>query len=478
VTPAGALPFVCWLVRAAIRGATAKESVGASQASVSQRLTVQVNAIAKVPTLTLNPPTSNVSRSLINTSWEGVCDTTTGATYIADDEFAGWDMLPVTRGKTAAFQIWGNGDKMQNAQGKQTIVNAANGAGQEWLGLSNGVGSSYQSPGISQNINTIDGVQYTFNFDYVGQLGLSSANTQIGVYLDGQLLGAYSNTSANILNWQMLNYSFKGDGKAHTLSVQLSNGTNTTVARGAMIDALSLVETLPQSASTVYGFAGKAIALPKISDQLADNDPNGKLNTTLVGLPVGAIVSDGTHSTTINSTNTVLNISGWNLNTLALTLPQHYLTRDDDSRDDDRDNCGDGTSSNSSTLNLQVAATSVEAADNGSMASTAKNVTVQLLTGQACTTPVGVNPYVSYVNSASKAQVMLPNDNPIIVASPLVPVSNSHTITLNGTSATGSTTPQASLQELEASMERLLENLSQAVGVALRKELTNLLQKG
>jgi len=37
------------------------------------------------------------------------------------------------------------------------------------------------------------------------RLGLTSANTQNGVYLDGQLLGNYSNTSINSLNWQTFN---------------------------------------------------------------------------------------------------------------------------------------------------------------------------------------------------------------------------------------------------------------------------------
>jgi hypothetical protein len=69
--------------------------------------------------------------------------------------------------------------------------------------LSNGVGSSYQVPGIAQSFNTIAGAQYTFNVDYAGQLGLTAANTQIGVYMDGQLLGTYR-------TWQG---SEKQDGK-------------------------------------------------------------------------------------------------------------------------------------------------------------------------------------------------------------------------------------------------------------------------
>ncbi|MES2406500.1 MAG: hypothetical protein V4528_04165 [Pseudomonadota bacterium] len=303
--------------------ATAAESVGGSSASISQNLTVEVDAIAQVPTLTLTPPTGSVSRNLNFTHWEGANPTD-------------------------------------------------NNADQPWLELTNGADSQDQAPGIAQNINTLAGAQYTFSFDYAGQPGLSSANTQIGVYLDSQLLGTYSNASVDSLNWQTLHYSFQGDGAAHTLSVQLINGTDTRTARGAMINAPSLIETLPQSAGTVYGFAGSPIALPQITAQLAAHDP-GQLTTTLLGLPAGAIVSDGKNSLTIQSDDTPLNLTGWNLNRLTLSVPN----------DPETENSPDNPSHPSHTLNLQIIATSVEAA-NGSMARIALNLTVQWLSGQAC----------------------------------------------------------------------------------------------
>lgn len=63
------------------------------------------------------------------------------------------------------------------------------------------------------------------------------------------------------------------------------------------------------------------------------------------------------------------------------------------------------------------------------MAGIAKNVTVQLLSGQACATPVGVNPYVSYVNNASISQILKPQINQIVVASQLMSVSSSYAAT-------------------------------------------------
>ena len=173
-------------------------------------------------------------------------------------------------------------------------------------------------------------------------------------------------------------------------------------------------------------------------------------NLAVVGLPAGATVSDGKNSARVADSNTVLNITGWNLASLTLTLPKGQAA---------------------GSFNLQVVATSVEPA-TGSMASIAKNVTVQLLSGAPCATPAGVNPYVTYANSNSVTQAAGPAVGSV-VASPLVPVSSSYAIVVPaGASAT---VPQpTSAAELDASLESLLANLSKSVGAALSRELGNL----
>jgi hypothetical protein len=78
---------------------------------------------------------------------------------------------------------------MLNAAGRNVTVQAAQGAGENWLALNNGVNSGtssyYDSLGIGRDVPTIDGATYTFTLDYAGALGLSAANTRIGVYVDG-----------------------------------------------------------------------------------------------------------------------------------------------------------------------------------------------------------------------------------------------------------------------------------------------------
>ena len=61
-------------------------------------------------------------------------------------------------------------------------------------------------------------------------------------------------------------------------------------------------------------------------------------------------------------------------------------------------------------------------------------MTVQLLDGQACATPAGVNPYVSYVNSQAATQTTGLTVGSV-VASPLVPVSGSYAIVVPGRAA-------------------------------------------
>src|SRR5487761_2025814 len=99
-------------------------------------------------------------------------------------------------------------------------------------------------------------------------------------------------------------------------------------------------------ANIVYGFVGSPIALPQISDQLAPNDP-GRLTTKLLGLPAGAVVSDGKNTATIKDAGDALDLTGWNLISLTLTVPNGH---EEGHRDDNRNN----------TLNLQVVATSAE----------------------------------------------------------------------------------------------------------------------
>jgi hypothetical protein len=365
--------------------ATAIELSNGSRATTTQMLEVQVDAVAQAPKVTLAARTdTSVSRELVNTSWESACDSTSGATVAYSCSVEGWDLVAPAANKFSAFEFWGAGDTMKAANGTSVKVQPASGNGNNWLALTNGVGASgtqnYQSLGVERDVPTVANAVYTLTLDYAGALGLPASATQIGIYVDGQRIATYANTSANTgLNWLPLTFQFLGNGATRNVSLVLEGGTGTTPARGAMIDDLRVVETLPDGNGTVYGIAGSAIPLPRIDSALADTDGSSKLKLELLGLRAGAVLSDGTRSVTLAQAGQVVDVSGWDATKLSVKAPAGY--------------CG--------TLQLQARATSTEA--NGSMATTTQAFAVNVLSGTATTTPATANPYVTLATSAPVA---------------------------------------------------------------------------
>ena len=424
--------------------ATATEAATGSQAVVGKTIVVDVEAVAQVPTLTLAPSAANVSRVIVDTSWEDVRDPTYGATVADVDRLDGWTSMEVTNGKDEAFVVWADGDRMSNATGRNVTVQAAQGAGENWLALNNGVNSGtssyYDSLGIERDVPTIDGATYTFTLDYAGALGLSAANTRIGVYVDGIQIGSYASTSPNdALNWENLSFAFKGNGAMRSLRIQLEGGTDTSTAKGAMIDALKVVETLPNSANVAYGFVNATIALPVIGSSLASGDDGATLKTALVGLPEGAVLTDGVQRGVIGCDMPSVDLTGWNLAALVITPPHNFV----------------------GSIKLQVRATSVHA-DNGSTATVTRDLTVNVLGGAGCATPVGVNPYVSYL--ADTAVVATDASTPIVVGAFTPIVEDAFVMT----GIIGDLMPVDSVDE---SLEDWMRRLTGSVGDALMGEL-------
>ncbi len=297
--------------------ATAIELSDGSRATTTQLLEVQVDAVAQAPKVTLAARTdTSVSRELVDTSWESACDNTSGATVVYGCSVEGWDLVAPAANKYSAFEFWGAGDTMKAANFTSVKVQPAAGNGNNWLALTNGVGANgtqnYQSLGVDRDVPTVVNAVYTLTLDYAGALGLAASATQVGIYVDGQRIATYANTSPNTgLNWLPLTFQFLGNGATRNVSVVLEGGTGTTAARGAMIDDLRVVETLPDGNGSVYGIAGTAIALPRIDSALADTDGSSRLKLEMMGLPVGAVLSDGTHRVTLTQSGQVVDVSGW-----------------------------------------------------------------------------------------------------------------------------------------------------------------------
>ncbi|WP_332879520.1 hypothetical protein [Massilia sp. S19_KUP03_FR1] len=136
-----------------------------------------------------------------------------------------------------------------------------------------------------------------------------------------------------------------------------------------MIDTTESRQTLPASANVAYGFINGAIVLPVLGASLAIGDDGGKLKTELLGLPVGAVITDGVKRVVIASTSQAVDVSGWNLAKLVLTPPRNFT----------------------GSINLQISATSFHS-ENGSTATTMRELAVVVLNSPGCATPVGGNP--------------------------------------------------------------------------------------
>jgi VCBS repeat-containing protein len=424
--------------------ASATETATGSKAVVSRTIDVNVEAVAQVPVLTLTPSSTSVSRTIVDTSWENVRDNTYGATVVNADTLGGWEGIEVRNNRDEVFIVWGDGDRMPNASGKNVTVLAAQGAGNNWLALSNGVNSGtssgYDSLGIERDIPTIDGATYTFSLDYAGALGLAAANTRIGVYVDGIQVGSYAGTSSDsALNWESLSFTFKGNGNPRSLRIQLEGGADTSTAKGAMIDALKVIETLPNSANVAYGFVNGTVALPAIGSSLAAGDDGGRLKTELVGLPEGAILSDGVNRVEVGCGMPSLDLSGWNLAALVLAPPRNF----------------------SGTIRLKVVATSIDD-DNGSTATVSRDLTVNVLSGVRCDTPACVNPYVSYLADTA---VVATSDAQSIAVGPCTP------IMVDATVMAGIVGDVAPVADEDESLEEWMRRLTGTVGDALMAEL-------
>ncbi|MDK2126900.1 hypothetical protein [Parachitinimonas caeni] len=310
-------------------------------------------AVADAPTLQLTGRSGQ--RERFRTSWESAPNPDRSSTVINDSVFEGWTLVTtgdVQAGGKNGFEIWSSGDSMSNARNQPISVNAQTGKGQNWLELNDAGGTQTQTLGIERQIDTIAGADYRLSFDLAGRLGYSGAYTRIGVYVDGQRLSTLEpGSSATALSWQSIRIGFTGKGGPQTLRIVTEARQRDSGGRGSMLDDLALTETVTLN----QGKAGSAIRLQAIDAQLTDTDGSESLQLTLGGLPVGTVISDGRRSFTASANNTVADLTGWNLSTLALTPPIQF----------------------SGKLELSVVATAIEAS-NGHRATVSQTLTLQV----------------------------------------------------------------------------------------------------
>jgi VCBS repeat-containing protein len=300
-----------------------------------------VTAVADVPTLVLSE-VGGASRELFRTGWESVTNRNANSTLLNQRELEGWTFVARpdknygdhddhddhhehhehdSHEDHGSFEIWSTGDKMADAQHKRKIVSAANGNGSNWLELNNAKGEGHETLGIERSIETIAGASYTLSIDLAGHLGYGANTTRIGIYIDGVKIGSDESTSpATMLNWQTRSFQFVGKGGAQTIRILSEADQRESNGRGMMLDNIALTETL--QANT--GFEDSAVPLSAIGVALRDTDGSEILTLTIGAIPVGATLSDGTHSFTATLDHAVADVTGWNLGKLTIMPPKDF----------------------------------------------------------------------------------------------------------------------------------------------------------
>jgi VCBS repeat-containing protein len=283
-----------------------------------------ITAVADAPTLSFSDNSNNSSRELFRTGWESVANFDTTSTLLEQNTLDGWSLITQPDpncGGDNGFEIWSSNDRMADNNGVLRTVQAATGNGKNWLELNSAAGSQSQTMGITRHVNTVAGANYVLSFDYAGRVGYSTDFTRIGIYVDGVKIASYANTSPTSgLNWQALQFSFIGKGGTQSIRIVSEATRQDPNGRGAMIDDIALLETLPANT----GLEDTAIRLSTITAGLTDADGSEQLMLAIESIPVGAVLSDGIRSFTATAELSRADISGWALTNLSLTPPANF----------------------------------------------------------------------------------------------------------------------------------------------------------
>jgi len=224
-----------------------------------------------------------------------------------------------------------------------------------------------QNPNDASNLYTTmatkAGEVYNLSFDYAAR-GSNPTSSIIYVYWEGQLVDTLNTQSATLthVNLQLVSTT-AGTGKLEFVA-----GDSNSF--GGVLDNITL------GLATDTGIQGYAVNLPAIASALVDTDGSETLKTTIDSIPVGATLTDGTHTFTATAGNTTADVSGWTLGNLSMTSPT----------------AGDFT--------LGVHATSTEAA-NGSTATANTTVTVHVLDDSSGTYGTAGNDTMSWTDAAT-----------------------------------------------------------------------------
>ncbi|WP_213865970.1 tandem-95 repeat protein, partial [Vibrio crassostreae] len=210
-------------------------------------------------------------------------------------------------------------------------------------------------------LDTQPGATYTFELDVSGRNNATAADSQIEILWEGVVIDTvgYEN-----FGWNHHAYELVSTQTNSRIEFRAADQSGS----GGLVDNINL---------TFTGFVGdEDTAIPiDISAELTDTDGSETLSTSITGLPVGAVVTDGVNVKTVAAANEVIDMNGWDNSNVSITPPTDF----------------------NGNVDIVVAATSTEAS-NGDTLTTNIPITLAVnAVNDAVETPVDVDIAASLV---------------------------------------------------------------------------------
>ncbi|WP_439845544.1 VCBS domain-containing protein [Aeromonas veronii] len=163
---------------------------------------------------------------------------------------------------------------------------------------------------IYRDLPTTAGQALHFGFDLSARAGNTVAALE--VLWEGKVIDTITPSSAF--------------GLEHHEYDLVATGTNSRIElRATGGDGRSIIDNIAISPPPVVGLVNHAVSLDvSQAFHLADTDGSETISYLIKDLPVGATLSDGSHSVTVAVAGEAIDIKGWQLDTLTLQAPKDF----------------------------------------------------------------------------------------------------------------------------------------------------------
>ncbi len=171
-------------------------------------------------------------------------------------------------------------------------------------------GNTGDAGNLYRDLNTAVGSMYEFSFDISNRGGLTPADGAVEVLWEGQVIDTIEPNGVGFVN-----YSYDLTATTTTPRIELRAVSNNAV--GAILDNIRMdfegFQTLEDNP-----------LLLDLSTSLIDQDGSEVLTTSITGLPLGSIISDGANQVTITDASAAISLDAWQLSTLSILPPHNF----------------------------------------------------------------------------------------------------------------------------------------------------------